>query len=179
MIIDVRRAERRIAAVDQHFAEVVERWQPQLLRHARATIRDGGAAEEAVQDTLVSAWRHLDEFRGDASMRTWLFTILARKIVDHLRRRTPILTADGELDMPCPDVLADPFQAVSAKDFTDALHTNLSRLPHRQRACWLLREVELMTYPEIGMVMDLSEDAARGQVVRARAALRHGLADWR
>ena len=57
-----------------------------LFAFARRRVGSDAAAEDLVQDTLLSAWRSRDGFRGDASVRTWLIAILRRKVVDHYRR---------------------------------------------------------------------------------------------
>lgn len=68
----------------------------ELYRFALGRVSDSTAAEELVQETLLSALGALDSFRGQASERTWLFVILKRKIIDHYRRqaRSPFVSLD-------------------------------------------------------------------------------------
>jgi RNA polymerase sigma-70 factor (ECF subfamily) len=68
---------------------------------------------------------------------------------------------------------------VSNEEFLDALEAALGELPPRQRSAWLLREVEELTFPQIGTILDLSPDSARGQHHRARATLQQRLQRWR
>lgn len=183
MVLDALLPERAVvgAAADgdeEAFADLVNHYGPQLHRYARATLRDAGAADEVVQDAFVSAWQHLPNYRGDSSLRTWLFAILSRKICDHRRRRVIATVGDGMPDWP-DDGRTDPFAAVSARDFMADLRDALAELPYRQRACWLLREVEDMSYPEIAVVTGLSDGAARGHVTRARTTLSARLTAWR
>lgn len=70
---------------DPRFAEI-EAHRPYLLRYALAQLRDGEAAEEAVQETLVAALEGLGSFGGKSSLRTWLTSILRFKVIDSQRR---------------------------------------------------------------------------------------------
>ncbi len=70
---------------DPRFAEI-EAHRPYLLRYALAQLRDGEAAEEAVQETLVAALEGLGSFGGKSALRTWLTSILRFKVIDSQRR---------------------------------------------------------------------------------------------
>ena len=70
------------------FEAIVLRYGPEMLRYARNMLTDAGAAEEVTQDAFLAAWKGLDSFRGESSLRTWLFTLVSHKVVDHRRRRS-------------------------------------------------------------------------------------------
>jgi RNA polymerase sigma-70 factor (ECF subfamily) len=76
----------------------IEAHRAYLLRYATLQLRDAGAAEDAVQDTLIAALEGLDRFSGNSSLKTWLTGILKHKIIDHHRRqaREQPLTEDDE-----------------------------------------------------------------------------------
>ena len=162
------------------FEILVHRHGPALHRYARRMLRDDGDVADVVQETFAKAWRHLGSFRGDAAVRTWLFTICSRQIIDsrRVKRAQPI---DDWLLQPvaCAPSSADPFTFASNSAFFDALEEALAELPPRQRASWVLREVETLTFPEIGEVLTLSPDAVRGHHRRARAMLSQRMSRWR
>lgn len=160
------------------FEQIVARYGPEMFRYARNMLSDHGAAEEVVQDAFVAAWKGLDTFRGDSKLRTWLFSMVSHKVVDHRRRRSIPPAEDWVFERHSTDGSLDPEQRASNDDFMRDLGRALSELPYRQRACWLLREVEGMTHPEIGQIMTLSAGAVRGQLQRARATLSERLAAW-
>lgn len=158
---------------------LVRRHGPALHRFARRMVRSDDDAADVVQDTFVSAWRQLDSFRGDARWRTWLFSICSRKIIDshRVRRSQPL---DDALLSTRPDTGAvDPFTFASNSVFVEALEAALAELPPRQRASWMLKEMHGHTFPEIGVELGLSADAARGQHHRAKATLGERMARWR
>lgn len=161
------------------FETLVLRHGPVLHRYARRMLRDEGAVHEVVQDTFVSAWRQLSSFRGDSAVRTWLFAICSRKVIDSTRVKhaQPV---DDKLLQPLADPRAvDPFEFASNAEFVEALEAALAELPLRQRASWVLREIEGHTFPEIGAALGVSPDAVRGQHRRARAMLSQRLMRWR
>lgn len=162
------------------FESLVHRYGPQLHRYARRMLRDEGDVVEVVQDTFVAAWGQLGTFRGDAAVQTWLFTICSRKVIDsrRLKRAHPL---DDRLLEPLAGsaTTVDPFAFASNSAFVAALEVALAELPPRQRASWVLREVDTLTFPEIGVVLALSPDAVRGHHRRARAMLGQRLRRWR
>jgi RNA polymerase sigma-70 factor (ECF subfamily) len=161
------------------FEVIVSRYGPSLYRYSRRMLSTEGDVADVVQETFIAAWRQLASFRGTSSLRTWLFAICSRKIVDsrRVRRAQPI---DDRLLEALPDDagLSDPFAAASNSAFMTALEAALTELPVRQRAAWVMHEIELLTFPEIGQVLSLTPDAVRGHHHRATATLRIRLRRW-
>ncbi|GAA2404182.1 sigma-70 family RNA polymerase sigma factor [Mycolicibacterium llatzerense] len=161
------------------FDVIVTRYGPVLYRYARRMLASEADVPDVVQDTFVAAWQQIAGFRGSSSLRTWLFAICYRKIADthRLKRAKPV--EDWVLEpLAGPDPSADPFTAASNAAFLAALEQALDELPVRQRAVWMMREIEQMTFPEIGEVLHLSSDAVRGHHVRAIKTLRVLLGRW-
>lgn len=177
---DDRELAAAAAAGDRDaFEQLVRRHGPALYRYARRMVRDEHAVPDIVQETFVAAWRQIGGFRGDAGVRTWLFAICQRKVVDSHRVKRAVPIDDRLLDPADPSATADPFAAASNAAFIAALEDALSELPPRQRAVWILREVEELTFPEIGTILAVSPDGARGHHHRARATLQQRLQRWR
>src|SRR3954471_7810969 len=74
------------------FEVIVSRYGPSLYRYGRRMLSTDGDVADVVQETFIAAWRQLASFRGTSSLRTWLFAICSRKIVDsrRVRRAQPI-----------------------------------------------------------------------------------------
>ncbi|MCV7420459.1 sigma-70 family RNA polymerase sigma factor [Mycobacterium yunnanensis] len=161
------------------FETLVLRHGPALHRYARRMLRDAGDVEDVVQDTFVAAWRQLGSFRGESSVQTWFFAICSRKIVDAHRFKRAQPVDDGFLESLTPSARCeDPFLSASNAHFMSALEAALDDLPSRQRATWVLREIEAMSFVDIGAVLTLSPDCARGHHRRARATLSERLTRW-
>lgn len=162
------------------FEIVVHRHGRALHRYARRMLANEYDVADVVQETFVSAWRQLPNFRSEARLQTWLFTICQRRVVDSYRKRRAEPIDDRLLEaVPATHAGTDPFTSASNNQFLDALEAALRELPQRQRAAWVLREIEGMTFAEIGQVLDLSPDAVRGQHHRGSRTLGLRLERWR
>jgi RNA polymerase sigma-70 factor (ECF subfamily) len=162
------------------FEVVVHRYGPMLYRYGRRMLADQNDVADVVQETFTAAWRQLATFRGGSSLQTWLFAICNRKIIDSYRVKRAQPIDDMALQvLVSDDRSADPFTAASTAEFLAALDLALGELPPRQRASWILREVEEMTFPQIGDILGLSPDTARGHHFRATRTLRERLRRWR
>jgi RNA polymerase sigma-70 factor (ECF subfamily) len=133
-----------------------------------------GTRDEALdltQDAFVRAWQALPQWQPEAQFRTWLFRIASNAALDALRRRRvvefePLNDAfEAAADEP------DPEKRLELKRRVAALEASLAKLSAEHREILLLREVENMTYEEIGAVLGLSEGTVKSRLARARAAL--------
>jgi RNA polymerase sigma-70 factor (ECF subfamily) len=176
---------RRAGLGDRDAFEVLFR------RHFEASLRfavrmldgDRALAEEAVQEAWVKVWRRLGDFEQRSSFTTWLFAIVSRATLDLRRRRRPIAVDDEILEplvrQRTPAQQTDPSGAVLADELWETLTLALGELPWRQRAAWLLREIEGLSYREIATVLDTTETVVRGQLHRARRTLAIRMEQWR
>jgi RNA polymerase sigma-70 factor (ECF subfamily) len=154
---------------------LVERHAPALARFA-ASSGAGGDVQEVVQDTFVRAFGSLDTFRGDASLRTWLFTIERRLILDRRRaerRRAP----NVELDESDAMTTHDPLDAVLAGESRERLRIAVKRLSPTQREVFTLRVGEGLSYREIAEAVGTTEGAARVHYHNAMRTIKEFLDD--
>jgi RNA polymerase sigma-70 factor, ECF subfamily len=170
---------RRAALHDRAaFRVIADRHGPALYRYAYRMLEDAGETEDCLQEVLVSAWRGLPAFRGDAALRTWLFAVTINQVRTFLRRRPPPAQPVDDLELPAP-THAGPEQQALAGDLLAALDRALRELPLAQRSTWLLAEVEGLSYAEVAQVRGTTVDAVRGQLHRARRGLETRLEGWR
>lgn len=146
---------------------------------------DDGLAQDATQEAWVKVWLHLREFEGRSQLRTWIFTIVAREVLDLRRRRRPVVV-DHEALQALESARQDEWRLTASaergaldEELRAALTLALSELPWRQRASWLLSTVEGLTYVEIARVLDTTPTVVRGQLHRARRALEIRMEPWR
>lgn len=151
-----------------------------LLALARRVLHgDHHRAEDLAQETLLAACRGLDSFRGDSSLRTWLFRILVRLGTDPSRWSrggTPGAPLDSG-DVP-DAVREEPPHRSLARELADRLDEALERLPPKQRTALHLRAVEGMGYHAIAAVLGGSAGAARMLVLAARRSVRARLGHY-
>lgn len=162
------------------FAELVGRHGASLYRYAvRMLDGDHHAGEDAVQEALTKAWIHLGTFRGDSAPKTWLFRLVANECLSARRRHRPRPVDDQSLTEVPTNQGSAPEEVTVATDLRRALDVALVELPWRQRASWMLREVEQLSYAEIAEVLQTSPAVVRGQLHRARANLADRMEQWR
>jgi len=163
------------------FAELFSRHFHPTFRYALHMLNgDEQLAQDAAQDAWIKAWRNLPDFRGESRLQTWVFRIVARQVSDMRRRKRPILVDHTLLDVAAsnPDEV-DPELRMVNLELWETLSLALGELPWRQRASWLLREFEDMSYEEIANVLDTTPTVVRGQLHRARRALAIRMEQWR
>lgn len=162
------------------FAAIVDRHGAALYRYAFRVLDDRSGIEDVLQDTFIDAWRGLPSFRGDSSLRTWLFTLTRHRVSRQLARRSQLpQTGFDDAAAEIADPTADPAQLSLGRDLREALDDALRLLPDRQRSAWLLREVEGLSYAEVGIVLGVSPTVVRGLLERARVTLATRLEEWR
>jgi len=138
---------------------LVERHASSVARYvASLGLREGG--DEVVQDTFVRAFGSLESFRGDSSLRTWLFTIARRLVLD--RRRSARRMRDTT-DLKEGDVSTgyDALDGLIAEETHQKMKRAIGRLTATQREVFTLRVNDGMSYKEIAEVVGTTEGAAR------------------
>jgi RNA polymerase sigma-70 factor, ECF subfamily len=167
------------------FGALMRRYNRRLYRTARAILKDDAAAEDALQEAYVSAYRHFDEFRGDAAVATWLTRIVANHALQILRksRRQPVVVLFDEVTEPGTDEEADPAAStptpednVLQTELRQLIERKIDALPEAYRTVFVLREVEEMTVEETAAALDIPAATVRTRLFRAKARLRESLA---
>ena len=165
------------------FAVIVNRHGPALYRYAARLVDNPADVQDTVQEVFIGAWKGLSGYRGDAGLRTWLFTLVRRKAALRITRfpasgSRPHVNLDDVADT-LADRDADPATRHSHTVLLAALDAALRTLPERQRSAWILKQIEDLTYAQIAVVLDVSPDAVRGLLERARTGLAITLKEWR
>ena len=165
------------------FTVIVHRHGPALYRYAARLLDNPADVQDAVQEAFIGAWQGLGGYRGDAGLRTWLFTLARRKAYPRMVRfpasgSRPPLSID-DVATTLADRYADPAALHSSTALLAALDGALRTLPERQRSAWILQQVEDLTYAQIARVLGGSPDAVRGLLERARTSLAITLKEWR
>lgn len=178
-LADTLLAVRAAEGDDDAFAVLVHRHSGSLLALAHHLLGNRTDAEDAVQDSFLSAWRRLPEFRHGASFGTWMYRIVTNRCLSTLRRRPHTLPLDTVPEPATRDPGSSPPRVAETDAATAALAAALRELNPDQRACWVLRELHGLHYEEIAHVTGTSEQTVRGRLFRARHALQEAMRPWR
>ena len=165
---------------DRALAQLLERHAPAIHRFGVKMCRDPEDAKDVMQDTLLAAARGLRDFRGGASLSTWLFTVARSFCIKKRRRRVgdpgELLSLDagdaGDVRAPTPP----PDELAATHEIGAALDAAIGALEPMYREVLVLRDVEGLTAQEVATVLGVGVDAVKSRLHRARLAVRDRLA---
>jgi RNA polymerase sigma-70 factor (ECF subfamily) len=168
--------------------EVVSRYLPTFYRRAYRYVGDPHDAEDAVQDALLSAYKHLHQFKGTAKMTTWLTTIVTNSALTKLRRRPrhPHVSLDepsaGEQDYSLADRLTDERPSPEGEYIRSEMYENLMQsvmeLSPSLRKTIQLCGLDGLTTREVAHILGVPHGTVKARVSRARLKLKqlmHGV----
>lgn len=189
-LADEEIARRIVAGERELFELLMRRHNQRLFRIARGVVDSDLEAEDVLQDAWVRAFEHLAEFRGEAKLTTWLSKIalyeaLARKrrarrfvglaSADRTSAEDPWMSAWKSNTEEPEAATPDPEQAAWTGELRAALERAVAAMPSRYRTVFLMREVEGLSTAETAESLDLSLEAVKVRLHRARARLRDDL----
>jgi RNA polymerase sigma-70 factor (ECF subfamily) len=170
---DLELVARWKAGDERAATSLVARHAPALSRFA-VSLGQRTDVEEVVQDTFVRAFGSIESFRGESSLRTWLFTIERRLILD--RRRAERRRRDDALvDEADAATEFDALDEIVAEEAVARVRNAVTRLSRLQREIFLLRVNEGLSYKEIADVVGSTEGAARVHYHNAMRAVKESL----
>jgi RNA polymerase sigma-70 factor (ECF subfamily) len=155
-----------------------------LYRLARGILRNDSEAEDVVQETYVRALTHLEDFRGDSSLATWLSRIAMNEALGRLRRQRPSVELNslppGTLEaqiiqFPLVSVADDPEKSMAQREIQHVVEGAIDDLPEPFRLVFITRVVEGMNVEETAEILDLKPETVKTRLHRARAMLRENV----
>jgi RNA polymerase sigma-70 factor (ECF subfamily) len=171
----------RVRAGDLDLFEVLmRRYNQRLYRVARSVLRDEAESEDVVQDAWVRAFTHLDQFAGRARFSTWLTRIALYEAWGRARRRSRFESIDvdsNEKNVTETSRDRNPEENASNSEIASILEGAIESLPESYRSVFVLREVESLSTQETAECLDLSAQAVKTRLHRARSLLRRGLSE--
>ena len=184
-IDDTTLVERAQQGAGDAFGVLVQRYQDRVYRLVRRIVGDS-EAEDALQETFLSAWRALPRYKGDAACSTWIYRIATNAALMRLRKRRPdVVSLDAPLrdaegaetaaSQEIRDWSATPDEELISDETRAAMEKAIGELPDDWRVAFLLPDVEEMSNADAAAALDLSVPAFKARVHRARLFLRDRL----
>ncbi len=172
LIEEVRNGKRR------SFTELMRRYQQRIYWAARRIVGTHEDADDIAQETFVKAYTALGDFRGESSFYTWLYRIAInlslnavrkRQLVNYLRENETIGRFFASTD--------DPSRQVEFNETQSRLQEAIARLPEKQRAVFVMRYYDEMSYEEISEVMKTSVGGLKANYFHALRKVREYMTD--
>jgi RNA polymerase sigma-70 factor (ECF subfamily) len=167
------------------FARLVEEYSPRIYGQALRMMQDPAEAEEILQETFLQVVRHIESFRGQSQLGTWLYRIATNQALMRLRRRRlaslPLDEAgqDGlETALPSADGSKRPEAELLDQEAREEMERAIAELPDSLRVVFLMRDVEGLSTAETAEALDLSISAVKSRLLRARMKLRNELSAY-
>jgi RNA polymerase sigma-70 factor, ECF subfamily len=180
------RANRSTGDESSQFDKIYRDHVDLIYRYAHRLCGEVESAKDLVQETFLNAYRGFKDFRGDAQISTWLYTIASRACLRMRRKRKGeperelsleefVPTSEGEFRLQIPVDGLTPEEAFQNKELRQALDQAIEKLPKKYRVVLVLRDMEGLSAKEVGIVMGLNERAVKSRLHRARLFVRREL----
>ena len=179
---DMELVQRTVAGDQRAYGLLVLKYQRRIQRLIGRMVRDVDLVEDIAQETFLSAYRALPQFRGESQFYTWLYRIAvntAKKNLLQLKRNPTVLESfsaddsDDETSWRKSEPTSDetPESILAAKEIAAAVNNAMAELSDELRRAVALREIEGLSYEEIALALDCPIGTVRSRIFRARESI--------
>ncbi|MER8733047.1 RNA polymerase sigma factor [Mesorhizobium sp. M1227] len=178
---DMQLVGRALARDSDAFRTIIKTHNQRLYRIARGVVRNDSEAEDIVQEAYVSAFAHLEAFRGDASLATWLSRIVINEALGRLRKRRRMVAMP---ENPQAEIIRfplnpsdDPERTMAQRQILELVERATDSLPDVYRMVFVARVIEGLSIEETAELLGVRPETIKTRLHRARALVRKALDD--
>lgn len=179
---DTELVSRALARDEAAVRTIMQANNRRLYRLARGILRNDAEAEDVVQDTYVRAFTHLEQFRGDSSLSTWLSRIAMNEALGRLRRQKPGVELSTLDRAPQAQIIPfplastdDPEKSMAQREIQQVVEHAIDELPEPFRLVFMTRVIEGMNVEETAEILGLKPETVKTRLHRARNMLRENV----
>ena len=162
------------------FEEIVKTYEKPVYNLALRYSGNPDDAFDISQDIFLRVYRSIDTFRGQSKFSTWLYQIATNICIDHCRKTSRkkeismfVSDDDGEeTELEFADTEYSPEQIVEKKELRDEIGRCINKLADEHRVILILRDIEGISYQEIGAILNMEQGTVKSRLFRAREKLR-------
>jgi RNA polymerase sigma-70 factor (ECF subfamily) len=162
------------------FRTIMTRFNQRLFRIARGVVRDDSVAEDVVQESYLRAFQHLDGFRGESRLSTWLHRIVLNEALTRLRKISRVREMPLPSDLSGAEILRfphgaasdDPEKAMAQRQILQVVEEATDQLPDNFRLVFVARVIEGLSVEDTAELLDIKPETVRTRLYRARILLR-------
>jgi RNA polymerase sigma-70 factor (ECF subfamily) len=178
---DMHLVRRALARESDAFRAIMKTYNQRLYRIARGVVRNDSEAEDIVQEAYVRAFAHLDAFRGDSSLGTWLSRIVINEALGRLRKRRRTVAMP---ENPQAEIIQfplnpsdDPERTMAQRQILKLVEQATDSLPDVYRTVFVARVIEGLSIEETADLLGVRPETVKTRLHRARALVRKALDD--
>ena len=160
-----------LAGSESAWRSLVKKYETRLYNHALRMVGNNEDALDLLQDVLLSVYRNLENFRGEAPFSAWIFRIATFRCTDHLRRKKPQTTELAE-EIPDDSSTSNPVSGFETVRSNAEIVRMLARLPRDQRHVVELKFFQNFTFEEIAAQLGISSNTAKSRLYAALKKLK-------
>jgi RNA polymerase sigma-70 factor, ECF subfamily len=179
VLSDTKLLEAALQGDKDAFGDLVRRHHPRCVNLAASILRDPGEAEEEVQNAFWKAFRHLDQFQGEAEFFTWLLRIVKNQCLMLIRRRRGVRLVrlddsgpEDSISLQLSSGEVNPETEFGSREVQHLLHMEIRRIPPLLRTVIMLRDVKQLSIAAVADHLGITVPAAKSRLLRARFELR-------
>jgi RNA polymerase sigma-70 factor (ECF subfamily) len=181
---DAELVRRALARDGEAFRAIMQANNKRLYRVARSILRNDSEAEDVVQESYLRAFTHLENFRGESSLATWLARIAMNEALGRLRARRPTVELPGFegrrteaeiIRFPLAARSDDPERNMAQREILQLVEQATDNLPEVYRTVFVARVIEGMSIEETAELFDLRPETVKTRLHRARRLVREQL----
>lgn len=164
------------------YEELIQRFEQPVYSIVSRLVDDPGDAPDIVQEVFLKIFRYIPGFRGESSLKTWIYRIAVNEARNHHRwfgrhrgkevGLEPVSDESLSLGERLADPARDPFEMTLNQEMRELIEAGLKNLSPSQRAVLVLREIEGLSYEEIAAILEISLGTVKSRILRGREALR-------
>lgn len=176
---DEELVKRIISGDVDAFEEIIQKYEKKIFGLIYNMLKCENDIEDIAQEVFLKVYRNLDKFKGDSSLYTWIYRIATNTCLDYLKKRREVVyidekikTDDGEVDFQLQSSEKQQDELYEDKELKEKLEKCIDKLPPKQKAMIILRDVKGLSYEEISKILDLKLGTVKSQINRARLKLK-------
>ncbi len=173
--------KKAITGDSDAFSQLIEPYMSKVYNIALGVLSNPADAEDAAQEALVKAYRHIGSFNENSGFYTWLYRIVYNCCLDSIRKkqRRPFVflhhrnDEDEEAETEIEDTSAIPENIFIGNETQEEVRRAISMLKESYRTIIVLRDIEGLSYDEIATILDISGGTVKSRLSRARESLKN------
>lgn len=159
---------------EKDFRTIIEEHKDMVFNISYRYTGNYDSAQDLSQEIFLRVWRYINNFRGDSSLKTWIYRIAYTTSINYAKKHSK-LRAENEMIIGTMKSHDDPHRNIVNKNIMQDIEKSVASLPNRQKMVFILKQYEGKSYREIGEIMNITEKAVENLLYRARLTLQEQL----